>query len=136
MSQDIPAGLLTGINERVLAYLKNLSAHDGVVDTLREAVNPLGHVQLFCPDAAAYRYVLASTNNVVFAFAAGMNTVAFRLDDRMKSRALASGSIACAECGEEWVAVVHDLPDRDWPAVDTRFWASKAYVYARERVGR
>lgn len=128
---EIPAGLLIGVNERVLAFLKNLSAHDSVVDCLMEAVNPLGDVQMFCPDAAAYRYVLASTNNIVFGFAIGMGTVAFRLDERMKARALETGGIACFECGEEWVAIVHDRPDSDWPTVDTRFWARKAYVHAR-----
>ena len=131
MTVDIPVGLQIAANKRVLAYLKDLSAHSDVVDVLMEAVDPLGDVQMFCPDAAGYRYVLASTNNIVFGFAVGMNTVAFRLDERMKSRALLTGATACPECGDEWVAVVHDLSDSDWPAVDTRFWARKAYVHAR-----
>jgi hypothetical protein len=61
-----------------------------------------------------------------------MNTIAFRLDERMKPRALATGGIAFPECGPEWVAVAHDRTDSDWPAVDFRFWAQKAYYFTRE----
>lgn len=131
MAQSIPTHLVISINERVLAYIKDLSAHTDIVDVLLEAVHPLGDVQMFCPDYAQYRYVLASTNCIVFGFAVGMNTVAFRLDERMKSRAISTGGIAYPECGEDWVAVVHDLPDSDWPSVDVRFWAQQAYIYAR-----
>jgi hypothetical protein len=65
-----------------------------------------------------------------------MSTVAFRLDERMKRRALMTGAIACPECGDEWAAVVHDLPDADWPSVDVRFWARQAYVHARSLTAR
>lgn len=128
---EIPASLANRVNAPVLAYVHDLSAHSDIADVLHDAVRPLGDVQLFCPDPAAYRYVLASTADVVFGFAVGMSTVAFRLDARMKARALVTGAAACPECGDEWAAVVHDLPDSDWPAVDVRFWARMAYVHAR-----
>lgn len=131
MGQSIPTHLAISINERVLAYLKDLSAHSDIVDVLLEAVQPLGDVEMFCPDHARYRYVLASTNRVAFGFAVGMSTVAFRLDERMRNRAVATGGIAYPECGDEWVAVVHEHPDSDWPSVDVRFWARQAYIYAR-----
>ena len=129
----VPEDLVTPHNARVLEYLEDLSAHSDIVDVLLDAVEPLGDVQLFCPDPAAYRYVLASTNAVVFGFAVGMSTVAFRLDERMQGRAVRTGGESCPECGDEWVAVVHHLPDADWPAVDVRFWARHAYLYARTR---
>jgi hypothetical protein len=132
MALHIPSHLLNRANERVLAYVKDRSAHSDIADVLLEAVHPLGDVQIFCPDSAVYRYVISSTKNVVFGFVVGMNTVAFRLDERMKGRALLTGGVACPECGDEWVAVMRDVPDSDWPAVDVRFWARKAYVYARE----
>jgi hypothetical protein len=129
---DIPAAIARHrLNARVLAYVEDLSAHDDIAGVLRDAVRPLGDVQLFCPDPAAYRYVIAATGGVVFGFAAGTSTVAFRLDGRMKRRALATGAEPCPACGDEWVAVVHRLPDADWPAVDVRFWARVAYVHAR-----
>jgi hypothetical protein len=128
---EIPPRLVNRVNAPVLAYLRDLSAHSDIADALLEAVRPLGDVQVFCPDASSYRYVLASTNDVVFGFAVGVSTVAFRLDERMKGRALTTGAVACPACGDEWAAVVHDLPDSDWPSVDVRFWARKAYVHAR-----
>lgn len=131
MSQPIPPALLTDVNRAVLAYVGNLSAHSDIADVLQGAVKPLGDVQLFCPDRQAYRYVVASTGGVIFGLAAGMDTVAFRLDAKMRERALLTGGVACPECGPEWVAVVHHQPDSDWPAVDVRFWARKAYVHAR-----
>lgn len=131
MAQGIPTNLAIRINERVLAHLQDLSAHSDIAEVLLKAVQPLGDVQLFCPDSAAYRYVLASTSGVVFGFAVGMDTVAFRLDERMKRRALATGGVAYPECGDDWVAVVHPLPDSDWPSVDVRFWARHAYLHAR-----
>lgn len=126
-----PDHLVSPVNSRVLAYLQDLSAHSDIADVLLTAVRPLGDVQSFCPDAAAYRYVLVSTKGVAFGFAVGMGTVAFRLDDRMRTRALATGAVACPACGDDWMAVVHDLPDSDWPAVDVGFWARQAYMYAR-----
>ena len=135
-TQDVPAPLSTAVNERVLAWLATRSAHSDIASALVEAVEPLGDVQLFCPDSARYRYLLASTQSVVFGFAAGQSTVGFRLDPRMKERALATGGESLPECGDEWVAVLHALPDSDWPAVDARFWARKAYVHARSITAR
>ena len=129
--QEVPSNLSRVINTPVLAYLQNLSAHSDITEVLRASVEPLGDVQTFCPDAASYRYVLVSTKGVVFGFAVGLDTIAFRLDSRMRERALATGGIICPECGAEWVAVVHRQPDDDWPKVDVTFWARKAYVYAR-----
>jgi hypothetical protein len=132
MSQPVPPALETPVNAAVLTHVRNLSAHPDIVGVLRRAVAPLGDVQLFCPDWGRYRYVVASTNGVIFALAVGMDTVAFRLDARMKSRALQTGGMAYPECGGSWVAVVHRRPDDDWPAVDVEFWARKAYVHAPE----
>ena len=135
-TQDVPAPLSAAVNERVLAYLAPLSAHSDIATVLSDAVRPLGDVQLFCPDFARYRYLVASTQSVVFGFAAGSNTVAFRLDPRMKERALATGGEALPECGEDWVAVIHAQPDSDWPEVDVGFWARKSYVHARSITAR
>lgn len=132
MSEFSSKHLELPVNEPVLSYVRRLSAHSDIAEMLVEAVQPLGDVQVFCPNSAEYRYVVASTHKVIFGFAVGMDTVAFRLDERMRARAIATGGFAFSECGEEWVAVVHHQPDSDWPAVDTKFWARKSYVYARE----
>jgi hypothetical protein len=120
------------VNKQVVSYIKDLSTHSDIADLFREALKPLGDVQVFCPDKDNFRYVCASTNGVIFGFAIGMHIIAFRLDERMRKRALITGGEAYTECGEEWIKVVHDIEDVDWPDVDVKFWALKSYVYARE----
>ncbi len=132
MSYPVPPELVIPSNAAVLRYIEKLSAHSDIAEVLTSAVKPLGDVQLFCPDWQSYRSVVASTKGVIFGFAAGMHTIAFRLDPRMKERALQTGAEYLPECGEEWVSVVHHLPDSDWPTVDVPFWARKAYVHARD----
>lgn len=133
MTGNVPAELENRINRRVLRHIEGMSAHSDISDALQTALKPLGDVQLFCPDWHRYRYVAASTRGVIFAFALGMDMIGFRLDGRMKTRALASGAMPCPECGPEWVSftVFRD----DWPKVDLEFWARKAYVAAREIKG-
>jgi hypothetical protein len=130
MTRNIPAELQIGTNRQVLKYLDGLSAHSDVADALLTALRPLGDIQQFCPDWQKYRYVVASTKGIIMALAVGMNTVGFRLDERMKARALASGGAPYPECGNEWVSFT--LFRDDWPRVDLEFWARKAYVAARE----
>ena len=132
MTLDPPAELVTPVNRAVLAHLAEKSAHSDIAEVLTRAVKPLGDVQIFCPDWHSYRYVVVSTRGVVFGFALGMETVAFRLGDAMKQRALVTGGIAYPACGDDWVAVCHGGQDSDWPAVDTPFWVRQAYIHARQ----
>jgi hypothetical protein len=127
----IPPELDTEQNRAVLAHLHPLSAHSDVVEELVKAVEPLGNVQTFCPGPHEYRYVVVSTKNVVFGFARGMTSVAFRLDERLKKCALITGGVALPVCGPEWVDFVV-FPGTDWPKVDLEFWARRAYVFVRE----
>jgi hypothetical protein len=132
MMQDIPPALLVEANRTVLAHLEGKSTHSDIGDALLTSLKPLGDVQLYCPDWNQCRYVIASTQNFIFGFAVGMNTIVFRLDDLMASRALATGGTAYLECGQNWIAF---NPFRhDWPRVDLEFWARKAYVCARENI--
>jgi hypothetical protein len=130
MSRKVPSELDTSVNQQVLKCLDGLSAHSDVAEALTTALEPLGDVQIFCPDPQQLLYVVASTKGVIFAFAVGMNTSCFRLDERMKTRALASGGTLYSNCGDQWVSFA--LFRDDWPKVDLEFWARKAYVAARE----
>ncbi len=132
MGLSIPATLINRVNAPVLAHVQDLSAHSDIAEPLLAAVKPLGDVQSYCPDPSPYRYLVVSTHGIIFGLAVGMNTIAFRLDARMKFRALATGAKAYPECGENWVSVLPLGNDADYPAVDLRFWALKAYVHARE----
>jgi hypothetical protein len=133
MTRAVPAGLETSINREVLNHIEGLSAHSDVADALATALKPLADIRLFCPGPQQYRYVVASTKGVIFALALGMNTIGFRLDERMKARALASGGMPYPECGDKWASFT--LFRDDWPKVDLEFWARKAYVAARELGG-
>lgn len=135
MPNPVPRELATGENRAVLRHVEHLSAHSDIVEVLMNAVKPLGDVQLFCPDWAAFRYVVASTRGVIFGLAVGMHTVAFRLDAEMKRRALETGAIDYPDCGADWAAVVHHRQGGEWPAVDVQFWASRAYSFTRNAPG-
>jgi len=130
MAQSIPVELQTTINRQMLDHVESLSAHSDIAEALSAALKPLGDVQIFCPDWQQYRYVVASTRGIIIALAAGMDTTGFRLDERMKARALASGGVPYPECGDQWVSFT--LFRDDWPKIDIEFWARKAYVAARE----
>ncbi len=133
MTPSLPAALYTATNRAVLAHVDERSAHSDIGDALVAALRQLGDVQIHCRDWQQCRAVLAATGNVIFGVAIGMNTIAFRLDQRMQARALASGGAAYPECGAEWVSFV--LFRDDWPKVDVEFWALKAYVDARSDAG-
>ena len=130
MVQNVPTELQTSINRQVLNHIEGLSAHSDIAEALMRALEPLGDVQIFCPDWQQYRYVVASTKGIIIALAAGMDMAGFRLDERMKARALASGGVPYPECGDQWVSFT--LFRDDWPKIDIEFWARKAYVAARE----
>ena len=130
MKQDIPDALKNSINESVLISIKDYSAHSDVADALLKAVKLLGDVQAFCPDASQYRYLIVSTKNIIFGFAVGMNTIAFRLNPLFKNRAIETGGKDYSEVGLGWVSFT--LFRDDWPEFDLEFWARKAYVFARE----
>lgn len=101
-----------------------------LAERLRAAVQALPDVDFFCPNWPRYRYVAASTHHIIFAFAIGMNTFAFRLGYRFRPLALSAGGKAYDECGDEWVSF-EPFPDGGTPA-DFEFWAARAYDYARE----
>jgi hypothetical protein len=126
----IPNTISTPWNKPVLDFVRDSSAHSDVAEALLNAVKPLGDVQHFCPDPTKYRYLIVSTNTIIFGFAVNINSVAFRLNAPFNERAVTTGGTLVPELGKEWVSFT--LFRDDWPEVDIVFWARKAYVYARE----
>ena len=131
MVEPIPEVLRGAANEAVFEHLSELSAHSDVTAALETAVAPLGDVQTFCPDPSHYKYVAVATRGVVFAFAAGMNSIGLRLTPEFKARAVATGAADLPQAGPDWVSIA--LFRDDWPAPDLGFCARKAYLCAREQ---
>ena len=103
------------------------------MDVLLDAVQPLGDVQLYCPDLAAYRYVIAATNAVVFGFAVGMSTVSFRFDERMTARRCkreARPFPSAETSGWQSFTIGRMPPGPPWTSGSG---ARHAYMYARTR---
>ena len=130
MEQKIPDTISNDWNKPVLNFIQDYSAHSDVTEALLLAVKPLGDTQYYCPDISHYRYLVVFTNNIIFGFAIGMNTVAFRLNTPFNQRAVVAGGNPLPQLSDEWVSF--DLFRDDWPETDLLFWARKAYVYARE----
>ena len=130
MERPLPDTLRNAINEDVLNYVRGKSAHDDIGEALSDAVKQLGDVQCFCPDPAQYKYLAVSTQGVIFGVAIGISVIAFRLDSILRERALRTGADDAQEIGSNWVSFT--LFRSDWPDVDLKFWARKAYVFARE----
>ena len=125
----IPQELNHPRNRDVLTHLSDTSAHGDVAEALLDACASLGDFERFCPDPSEYRYLTVYTNATVFGFAMGMRTVGFRLAPVFKSRAIATGGEEVPGL-QDWAAF--QLFRSDWPAVDVKFWATRAYVWARE----
>jgi hypothetical protein len=119
-------------NRAVYGYIKNLSVDPEVAEPLTTAIKPLGDVQVFIPDPGSCSYCAVSTKGIIFGFAIGRGIIVFRLDEKMKARAVATGGAAFPESGPEWVGFE---PFRcDWPKIDFEFWARKAYCFVRENI--
>ena len=130
MDHPLPETLRKPVNDDVLSYVAGKSAHSDIAEALANAVKRLGDVQQFCPNTAEYKYLVVSTQGVIFGVAVGMGGLAFRLDPTFKERALRTGANDAPDIGRNWVSFT--LFRSDWPAVDVEFWARKAYVFARE----
>jgi len=125
----IPKELDTEHNQAVLAHLAGASAHGDVAQQMLEACSRLGDCDHYYPDRQNFSYVAVYTRATIFGFATGMGAVAFRLDSALRSRAIETGAGEIPEL-DEWVAF--ELFRSDWPSVDLKFWALKAYAQIRE----
>lgn len=130
MKKEVPEILLNKWNKDILEFIKDYSAHGDIAEGLLKAVEPLGDVQSYCPDTSEFLYLVVSTQGVIFGVAFGMRNIAFRLNPPLNDRAVITGGKVISELGEKWIEF--EVGRDDWPEVDLKFWARKAYVYARE----
>ena len=118
-------------NEQVLAYISGMSAHDGIADLLTSSVKPLGDVQTYCPSWEDFKYVVVSTNGIIFGVALGKNVVAYKIPAEFADTALATGCKQYPELGSDWYWV--NSLKGDVPEVDYKYWARKAYAGIRDK---
>jgi hypothetical protein len=102
MLTKLPNELVRRANERVLSHLDGKSAHSDIVLPLARAVRLLPRTQMYCPDREHFGYVVAYTNGTIFAFAAGMSSIALRFPVSYASTALAGGAKPLPAMSEEW----------------------------------
>ena len=133
ITNQCPFDLSRNENRVVYEYLKKYSAHPDLVEIFLSELAVCGDVQIFSPDINECRYVALSTQRVVFGFAIGTSTIAFKLSEKMKAIALQTGATSYSECGADWVEL--PIHRRDWPQVDLKFWMLKAYLNIREKAG-
>lgn len=124
---EIPSQLVNETNASVLAYLHDKSAHSDISEPLDWARKELPGTHLYCPDWHSYRYVIAYTNNNIFAFAIGMGSIDVRLPPILWNAAGEDGGFPCDAAGLGWTT----FKPFDRPAPDLQRWLKAAYDYAR-----
>jgi len=125
----LPEKLRTEANRAVLEYLDNKSAHIDLVEELTAAAELLEDISFYCPDISEFRYVIAYTGSVIFAFACGMRSAIFRLSPESASLARRYGAKE-VEGLKGWVSF--QLFEQE---VDVLFWCEKAHSYAGGNFG-
>ncbi len=106
-------------NRQILAHLDKTSpsAHDDVASALVNSAKELRGVQHYCPNPSSYAWqCLHTKDHVIFAFATGMNTVAFRLPASSIKSAMEAGGIQASDLGADWIEwqLGWDMDLRPW----------------------
>jgi hypothetical protein len=114
-------------NAEVIAFFAPLSAHSDVAIELEKSLERLGDYRIAFMDRQ-FGALYAITGDTIFAGASGMSHTFFRLRPADVATAMATGAEPCG-LGPEWVRIV--LFRNDWPAPDLKFWALRAYDFAK-----
>ena len=79
MTKSIPIEIDTNINREVLALLKGSSCHSDIVMPIQQCLNQYEGIQSYCPDGKNFGFICWYVNNIIFAYATGMQKVSIRL---------------------------------------------------------
>src|SRR5215204_4649035 len=79
---------MVGPNRAVFAHLHGMSAHSDTVQVLWAAIKDLPGVEFYCSDPKNFGYVVACSNDLVFAYAEGMQGVGLRLPEKRREQSL------------------------------------------------
>lgn len=79
MKKSIPAELENQLNAEILNELEGKSCHSDIVEPIQKYLSALKEVKAYSPDGKNFSYIVWYVNNVVFAYASGMQNVGLRL---------------------------------------------------------
>lgn len=128
MQTKLPDDLAQPVNEQVLAHLNGKSAHSDIALPLARAVRLLPRTQLYCSDREHFGYVVAYTNGTIFAFAAGMSSIALRLPLSCAGAAMDGGAEHVPSAGDEWLTF-KPFGDSGWEGC-LEEWIQIAHLHA------
>ncbi len=122
-------------NRAIIAYLEKYhpSAHSDVGSELFRASKDIAESQWFSPNIKQYAYVvLHAPSAVIFALAAGMHDLIFRLPPDEIPNALAAGGAIKQEIGDQWVQFNPFRTDAKMAEnrADMKHWCEAACQYA------
>jgi len=79
MNKQIPIEIDTSLNRGVLNSLKGTNCHSDIIIPLEKYLSEYKEVKSYCPDGKNFSYVCWYVNNIIFAYATGMQKISIRL---------------------------------------------------------
>jgi hypothetical protein len=122
-------------NRAIIAYLEQYhpSAHSDLGSELFTASADIPERQWYSPSIKQYAYVVLHTPSaIIYALAAGMRQLTFRLPSAELANALADGGKVNALIGDEWIAFDPFRVDRKMAQnrAALKHWCEVAHQYA------
>ena len=80
MKKILPVEISNSFNQEVLNAIEGASCHSDIIIPISRCLGKLEGVQSFCPDGKNFSYICWYVNDVVFAYATGMQKVSVKLN--------------------------------------------------------
>ena len=80
MKNTLPIEINNSSNREVLNALQGSSCHSDIIIPISQCLVKFEGIQSFCPDGKNFSYTCWYINNIVFAYATGMQKVSVKID--------------------------------------------------------
>jgi hypothetical protein len=84
MNKPIPREIDNSYNIEILSELKGASCHSDIIEPIQSHLKRHENVIYYCPDGKNFSYICWYVNNIIFAYASGMQKVAIRLSQNFE----------------------------------------------------